>query len=186
MSPRLSQEQIIYAIGDSSLGGIVAAHSPRGVVLIALADNAVILGSHVHSLYPQAIQQQQDARLQQTLAKLISFVDALQIELDLPLDIRGTAFQQRVWQALREIPVGATCSYGQLARQIGAPTAVRAVAGACAANRLALVIPCHRVVGANGKLSGYRWGVERKAALLSREQQVSLPGKPMGFAVSED
>ena len=99
----------------------------------------------------------------------LGFVEAPRIGLDLPLDIRGTAFQQRVWQALQEIPVGATVSYAEIAQRIGAPRAVRAVAGACAANNLAVVIPCHRVVRNDGSLSGYAWGLERKRVLLDRE-----------------
>jgi AraC family transcriptional regulator of adaptative response/methylated-DNA-[protein]-cysteine methyltransferase len=103
------------------------------------------------------------------VATVIGFVEAPAIGLDLPLDVRGTAFQQRVWQALREIPAGATVSYSEIARRVGSPRAVRAVAGACAANMLAVAIPCHRVVRNDGGLSGYRWGVERKRALLDRE-----------------
>jgi AraC family transcriptional regulator of adaptative response/methylated-DNA-[protein]-cysteine methyltransferase len=100
---------------------------------------------------------------------VVGFVEAPNLGLDLPLDLRGTAFQQRVWQALREIPAGATVSYTDVAKRIGAPRSVRAVAGACAANALAVAIPCHRVVRTDGGLSGYRWGVERKRALLDRE-----------------
>jgi AraC family transcriptional regulator, regulatory protein of adaptative response / methylated-DNA-[protein]-cysteine methyltransferase len=103
------------------------------------------------------------------VARVVGFVEAPRIGLDLPLDIRGTAFQRRVWQALQEIPVGATVSYAEIAQRIGAPTAVRAVAGACAANSLAVAIPCHRVVRSDGSLSGYAWGVERKRVLLDRE-----------------
>jgi AraC family transcriptional regulator of adaptative response/methylated-DNA-[protein]-cysteine methyltransferase len=102
---------------------------------------------------------------------VVGFVEAPGIGLDLPLDVQGTAFQQRVWQALREIPAGRTATYTEVASRIGAPTAVRAVAGACAANALAVAIPCHRVVRTDGSLSGYRWGVERKRALLEREAQ---------------
>ena len=103
------------------------------------------------------------------MARVVGFVEAPRIGLDLPLDVRGTAFQQRVWQALQEIPAGATVSYAEIARRIGAPKAVRAVAGACAANKLAVAIPCHRVVRNDGSLSGYAWGVERKRALIDRE-----------------
>jgi AraC family transcriptional regulator of adaptative response/methylated-DNA-[protein]-cysteine methyltransferase len=102
---------------------------------------------------------------------VVGFVDAPATGLDLPLDIRGTAFQQRVWQALRNVPAGSTASYTEIAQRIGSPQAVRAVAGACAANALAVAIPCHRVVKNDGALSGYRWGVERKRALLAREKQ---------------
>ena len=103
------------------------------------------------------------------MARVVGFVEAPRIGLDLPLDVRGTAFQQRVWQALQEMPVGTTVSYAEIARRIGAPKSVRAVAGACAANKLAVAIPCHRVVRNDGALSGYAWGVDRKRALLDRE-----------------
>ena len=106
---------------------------------------------------------------QQLIAKIINFIDAPRLGVDLPLDIRGTVFQQRVWQALQDIPVGQTASYTDIARRLGAPKAARAVAGACAANPLAVVIPCHRVVRSNGDLSGYRWGIERKRILLEKE-----------------
>jgi AraC family transcriptional regulator of adaptative response/methylated-DNA-[protein]-cysteine methyltransferase len=112
-----------------------------------------------------------DNQFEQLIAKVAGFVEAPALGLDLPLDIRGTAFQQRVWQALREIPVGATVSYTDIAFRIGSPKSVRAVAGACAANTLAVAIPCHRVVRNDGSLSGYRWGIERKAELLRRESQ---------------
>jgi AraC family transcriptional regulator of adaptative response/methylated-DNA-[protein]-cysteine methyltransferase len=105
------------------------------------------------------------------IAKVVGFIEAPAIGLDLPLDVRGTAFQERVWQALREIPAGSTASYSEIALRIGAPTSMRAVAQACGANRLAVAIPCHRVVRSDGNLSGYRWGVERKRLLLDRETQ---------------
>jgi AraC family transcriptional regulator of adaptative response/methylated-DNA-[protein]-cysteine methyltransferase len=104
------------------------------------------------------------------VAKVVGFVEAPGSRLDLPLDVRGTAFQQRVWRALQEIPVGETVSYAEVARRIGSPNAMRAVAGACSANHLAVAIPCHRVVRGDGSLSGYAWGVERKRALLDRER----------------
>ena len=110
-----------------------------------------------------------DAEFERTVAQVVSFVEAPRLGLDLPLDVRGTAFQQRVWQALRAIPAGSMASYAEIAERIGAPKAVRAVAQACAANSLAVAIPCHRVVRNDGGLSGYRWGVERKRALLARE-----------------
>jgi AraC family transcriptional regulator of adaptative response/methylated-DNA-[protein]-cysteine methyltransferase len=105
------------------------------------------------------------------MAKVVGFVEAPQLGLDLPLDVRGTAFQQRVWQALQKIPAGSTASYTEIARRVGAPTAVRAVASACASNAIAVAIPCHRVVRTDGALSGYRWGVSRKRALLARESK---------------
>ncbi|MBN9024824.1 MAG: methylated-DNA--[protein]-cysteine S-methyltransferase, partial [Rhizobiales bacterium] len=112
-----------------------------------------------------------DAEFEALVARVVGFVEAPQLGLDLPLDVRGTAFQQRVWQALRAIPAGETASYRDIAERIGAPTAMRAVAGACAANAIAVAIPCHRVVRNDGALSGYRWGVERKRALLEKEAQ---------------
>jgi AraC family transcriptional regulator of adaptative response/methylated-DNA-[protein]-cysteine methyltransferase len=111
-----------------------------------------------------------EADFEATVARVIGLVEAPRIGLDLPLDVRGTAFQQRVWDALRQIPVGATVSYAELAARIGLPTGARAIAGACAANPVAVAIPCHRVVRTDGALSGYRWGVERKRALLDREK----------------
>ena len=110
-----------------------------------------------------------DREFEKLVAQVVGFVESPKIGLDLPLDVRGTAFQQRVWQALREIPVGSTATYTEIAERIGKPAAVRAVAGACAANALAVAIPCHRVVRTDGSLSGYRWGVERKRSLLQRE-----------------
>ncbi len=110
-----------------------------------------------------------DRDFERLVAKVVGLVEAPALGLDLPLDVRGTAFQQRVWQALRDIPAGSTASYADIARRIGAPKAVRGVAGACAANPIAVAIPCHRVVRSNGALAGYRWGVERKRALLERE-----------------
>ena len=110
-----------------------------------------------------------DSDYESLVARVVGFVEAPDLGLDLPLDVRGTAFQQRVWQALQEIPVGQTVSYAEIARRVGSPKAVRAVAGACAANSLAVAIPCHRVVRNNGSLSGYAWGLERKRKLLDRE-----------------
>ena len=120
--------------------------------------------------FPKAELTGADPAFEATVAQVVGAVEAPGRGLDLPLDIRGTAFQQRVWQALRAIPAGRTASYAEIATAVGAPGAVRAVAGACAANTLALAIPCHRVIRSDGALSGYRWGVERKAALLQREK----------------
>lgn len=160
---------IRFAIGECSLGAILVAASERGVCAILIGDDPDMLARDLQDRFAKAELIGGDAGFEQWVATVVGFVEKPEPGLDLPLDIRGTAFQQRVWQALREIPTGSTVSYTELARRIGAPTAVRAVAGACAANALAVAIPCHRVVRTDGSLSGYRWGVERKRALLERE-----------------
>jgi AraC family transcriptional regulator of adaptative response/methylated-DNA-[protein]-cysteine methyltransferase len=161
---------IHFAIGASSLGAILVARSERGVCAILLGDDPGALVRDLEDRFPKAELIGGDAGFEALVAKVVAFVEAPNIGLDLPLDIRGTAFQQRVWQALRQVPAGKTASYGEIARQIGAPGSVRAVAGACAANAIAVAIPCHRIVRNDGALSGYRWGVERKRALLERER----------------
>ncbi|WP_162592330.1 bifunctional DNA-binding transcriptional regulator/O6-methylguanine-DNA methyltransferase Ada [Variovorax sp. PBL-E5] len=160
---------IRFAIGECALGAILVAQSERGVCAIALGDDPEALVRDLQDQFPQARLLGGDARFEQLVARVVGFVEAPGLGLDLPLDVRGTAFQQRVWQALREIPAGSTASYADVARRIGAPKSVRAVAQACGANHLAVAIPCHRVVRSDGHLSGYRWGVERKSALLQRE-----------------
>ncbi|PHV10012.1 bifunctional DNA-binding transcriptional regulator/O6-methylguanine-DNA methyltransferase Ada [Chitinimonas sp. BJB300] len=162
---------IHFAVGECSLGAILVAQSQRGVCAISLGDDPDILVRDLQDRFPQAQLIGGDDDFEQLVARVVGFVEAPARGLDLPLDVQGTAFQQRVWQALREIPAGSTASYTQIAERIGAPKAVRAVAGACAANALAVVIPCHRVVRSDGNLSGYRWGVERKRALLEIESQ---------------
>ena len=157
------------AVGQSSLGAILVASSKKGVAAILLGDDAEKLVHDLQDLFPKASLIGADQDYEALVARVVGFVEAPEIGLDLPLDIRGTAFQQRVWQALQEIPVGATVSYAELAQRIGAPKAVRAVAGACSANKLAVAIPCHRVIRNDGSTSGYAWGVERKRALLDRE-----------------
>ncbi|MDE1893417.1 MAG: bifunctional DNA-binding transcriptional regulator/O6-methylguanine-DNA methyltransferase Ada [Pseudomonadota bacterium] len=164
-----ADSDIHFAVGQCSLGAILVAQSPRGVCAILLGDDPDALLRELQDGFPRANLIGADRNYEQLVARVIGLVEAPGIGLELPLDVRGTAFQQRVWQALREIPVGSTASYGEVARRIGAPSAVRAVARACAANKLALAIPCHRVVRNDGSLSGYRWGVERKRALLRRE-----------------
>jgi AraC family transcriptional regulator of adaptative response/methylated-DNA-[protein]-cysteine methyltransferase len=161
--------EIRFAIGECSRGSILVAASRRGVCAILLGDDPDALARDLQDRFPRADLIGGDARFEQLVAKVVAFVEAPGLGLDLPLDVRGTAFQQRVWQALREIPAGATVSYAEIAKRIGAPKAVRAVAQACAANALAVAIPCHRVVRNDGGLSGYRWGVDRKRALLDRE-----------------
>jgi AraC family transcriptional regulator, regulatory protein of adaptative response / methylated-DNA-[protein]-cysteine methyltransferase len=164
-----ANEQIKFAVGQTSLGVILVASSTKGVAAIFLGDDPDKLVRNLQDRFPRARLIGADRDYEALVARVVGVIEAPRIGLDLPLDVRGTAFQQRVWQALREIPVGATVSYAEIARRIGAPTAVRAVAGACAANNLAVAIPCHRVVRNDGSLSGYAWGVERKRALLDRE-----------------
>jgi len=162
---------IRFAVGDCSLGAILVAQSERGVCAILFGDDPDALARDLQDRFPRANLIGGDHAFEQLVALVVGFVEAPALGLDLPLDVRGTAFQQRVWQALLEIPAGVTASYSEIARRIGSPNAVRAVAGACAANMLAVAIPCHRVVRNDGGLSGYRWGVERKRALLAREAQ---------------
>jgi AraC family transcriptional regulator, regulatory protein of adaptative response / methylated-DNA-[protein]-cysteine methyltransferase len=162
--------RIHFAVGECSLGSVLVAQSARGVCAILLGDDPDALVRDVQDRFPQATFVGDDPAFARVVATVVGFVEApAQQVLDLPLDIRGTAFQQRVWQALRQIPVGSTASYSDIAKRIGAPQAVRAVARACGANPLAVAIPCHRVVRTDGSQSGYRWGVERKRALLTRE-----------------
>lgn len=162
---------IRFAIGQCTLGAILVAASERGVCAILIGDDPEALARDLQDRFPKADLIGGDAEFEQLVAKVVGFVEMPKLGLDLPLDVRGTAFQQRVWQALREIPAGSTVSYTEIAQRIGSPKAVRAVAGACAANALAVAIPCHRVVRNDSNLSGYRWGVERKRALLEREAE---------------
>lgn len=162
-------EDIKFAVGQSSLGAILVASSQKGVAAILLGDDPEKLLRDLQDRFPKARLIGADRDYEARVARVVGFVEAPHIGLDLPLDVRGTAFQRRVWRALREIPVGTTISYAEIAQRIGAPKAVRAVAGACAANNLAVAIPCHRVVRNDGALSGYAWGVERKRALIDRE-----------------
>lgn len=161
--------EIRFAIGECSLGAILVARSGKGVCAILLGDDPEALLRDLQDRFPRATLIGGDAGFEELVARVVGFVEAPRLGLDLPLDVRGTAFQQRVWQALQAIPPGQTASYTDIATRVGSPRAVRAVAQACAANSLAVVIPCHRVVRNDGALSGYRWGVERKRALLDRE-----------------
>lgn len=160
---------IRFAIGESSLGAILVARSERGICAILMGDDPGQLLRELEDRFPRANLLGGEGEFEQLVAKVVGFVEAPAMGLDLPLDVRGTAFQQRVWKTLCEIPAGATASYSTIAKQMGLPKAARAVAQACAANVLAVAIPCHRVVRNDGDLSGYRWGVERKRALLDRE-----------------
>lgn len=162
-------EQIRFAVGQTRLGAILVASSQKGVAAILLGDDPESLVRDLQDRFPRAQLIGADREYEAMVARVVGFVEAPNVGLDLPLDVRGTAFQQRVWQALQEIPVGATVSYAEIARRIGSPNAIRAVAGACAANNLAVAIPCHRVVRRDGSISGYAWGVERKRALLAQE-----------------
>ncbi len=161
--------EIRFAVGECSLGSILVASSVRGVCAILMGDDPDALVRDLEDRFPRATLIGGDAAFEQLVARVVGFVESPGVGLDLPLDVRGTAFQQRVWRALREIPAGATASYREIAERIGSPRSVRAVAHACAANPLAVAIPCHRVVRSDGGVSGYRWGVERKRALLQRE-----------------
>ena len=161
--------EIRFAIGQCSLGAILVASSAKGICAILLGDDPDRLARDLQDQFPNARLIGDDAEFARLVAHVVGFVEAPRQGLDLPLDVRGTAFQQRVWEALRKIPAGSTASYSEIAERIGAPKAVRAVAQACATNKIAVAIPCHRVVRNDGALSGYRWGVERKRTLLERE-----------------
>jgi AraC family transcriptional regulator of adaptative response/methylated-DNA-[protein]-cysteine methyltransferase len=160
---------IRLAAGQCSLGAIVVAATAKGICAILLGDDANELLSDLQQRFPGAQFVGGDSEFEQWVAAVVGFVEAPAVGLNLPLDIRGTAFQQRVWEALRAIPQGSTVGYAELAERVGLPGGARAVAQACAANAIAVAIPCHRVVRSDGALSGYRWGVERKRELLERE-----------------
>ncbi|MET0344487.1 MAG: bifunctional DNA-binding transcriptional regulator/O6-methylguanine-DNA methyltransferase Ada [Polyangiales bacterium] len=162
--------EIHFAVGQCALGAILVAQSARGVCAIALGDDPDALARALQDRFPRAHLVGDDAAFAKLVARVVGFVEAPRTGLDLPLDVRGTAFQLRVWEALRAIPPGRTVSYAELAARIGAPTAVRAVARACATNAIAVAIPCHRVIRQDGGTSGYRWGVARKEDLLARER----------------
>ena len=162
-------ETIRFAVGACSLGAVLVAATAKGVCAIELGEDPDRLVHGLEDRFPQAELVGGDPGFESLVARVVGFVEAPALGLDLPLDIRGTTFQQRVWRALRDIPAGATATYGEIAGRIGAPGAARAVARACASNPLAVAIPCHRVVRTGGGLSGYRWGVARKRALLDRE-----------------
>ena len=170
-----ARTDIYFAVGECSLGCILVARTERGVCAISLGDDPDALARDLQDRFPEANLLGGNSEFEQLISKVIGFVEAPALGLNLPLDIRGTAFQRRVWQALQEIPAGATESYTSIANRIGSPNSVRAVAQACGANALAVAIPCHRVIRSDGGLSGYRWGVERKQSLLARESQECIP-----------
>jgi AraC family transcriptional regulator of adaptative response/methylated-DNA-[protein]-cysteine methyltransferase len=160
---------IRFAVSECSLGSVLVGATGKGVCAILLGDTSEASVRELKRRFPSATLVNGDEKLGPLVARVVSLIEEPSRPLALPLDVRGTAFQQRVWQALRDIPSGSTASYTEIAERIGAPKAVRGVARACAANAIAVVIPCHRVVRKSGALSGYRWGVERKRALLHRE-----------------
>jgi AraC family transcriptional regulator of adaptative response/methylated-DNA-[protein]-cysteine methyltransferase len=164
-----AKEEIKFAVGQTSLGAMLVASTGMGVVAILLGDDPDALVRELQDRFPQARLIGGDSDFEVLVALVVGLVEVPSIGLDLPLDVRGTAFQRRVWKALQEVPAGTTVSYADIARRIGAPASVRAVAGACAANKLAVAIPCHRVVRNDGSLSGYAWGIERKRILIERE-----------------
>jgi AraC family transcriptional regulator, regulatory protein of adaptative response / methylated-DNA-[protein]-cysteine methyltransferase len=175
---------IRFAVGECSLGSILVAATERGVCAILLGDDPHELVRDLQDRFASAELSAGDPAFDEMVARVVGFIEAPRLGLGLPLDVRGTAFQLRVWQALRDIPAGSTLSYADIARRIGAPRAVRAVAQACASNPIAVAIPCHRVVRQDGALSGYRWGVDRKRALLDREAAKGLTGSPPDAPVS--
>ena len=161
--------QLHYAIGQCSLGFVLIARAERGVCAVLLGDDPESVTRELEKRFAPTPLLRRDDELAEYLSQVVGLIEAPGRPLDLLLDLRGSTFQQRVWQALREIPVGTTTTYSEVASRIGAPKAVRAVARACATNPLALLVPCHRVSGKDGDLTGYRWGVERKRTLLERE-----------------
>jgi AraC family transcriptional regulator of adaptative response/methylated-DNA-[protein]-cysteine methyltransferase len=162
-------EILRFAIGECSLGSILVAASEKGVCCISLGDSPEPLLADLQNRFRNAELVGGDGNFEKLVSRVVGIVETPTPAIDLPLDVRGTAFQQRVWEALRKIPVGSTASYTEIANAIGCPKSVRAVANACGSNPIAVAIPCHRVVRNDGNLSGYRWGVERKRRLLDRE-----------------
>lgn len=164
---------IYFALGQCTFGDILVAQSEKGVCAIFLGDDPQALINQLQDQFTHAELIGADPSFEQVVARVVGFIENPYQEIDLPLDIKGTAFQEQVWNALRDIPPGQTVSYSELAARIGKPKATRAVASACAANKLAVVIPCHRVVRNDGSLSGYRWGLDRKGQLLRHEETLS-------------
>ena len=160
---------IHYSMSINTLGLLLLAYSQRGVCHLSMGDQAPRLEAQLLHKHPQAQRLDKDPELIKLLELTNTFIESPEEDLDLPLDLHGTPFQMQVWQALQNIPIGTTTTYAVIAHRLNSPLAVRAVASACAANPVALVVPCHRVITSHGTLSGYRWGVERKAELLRRE-----------------
>lgn len=165
----LSAERIRVAFGQSAVGNVLVAASDVGVAAILLGDDWHALTRELARAFPAAVLICEESALADTVAKVVAFLELPQGPLDLPLDIRGSALQRAVWQALRDVPAGRTISYGGLARALPLPATAKEVGAACAANVLAVAIPYHRVVKADGAISGYRWGVQRKRDLIARE-----------------
>ncbi|HML27347.1 MAG TPA: bifunctional DNA-binding transcriptional regulator/O6-methylguanine-DNA methyltransferase Ada [Hyphomicrobium sp.] len=173
-------ERLSFAFGRTTLGDILVAASAKGVAAILIGDDRDQLVSDLQKIFPKADLAVGDADFEKTVRRVIDLVERPQQPVDLPLDIRGTAFQQRVWKALQDIPLGTTATYTDIADEVGHPKAVRAVARACATNPLAVVVPCHRVVRADGSLAGYRWGIQRKRMLIARESTGGTKPKRRG------
>lgn len=177
---RDSQGDIRLGMGQSTLGAVLVAMRGDRIAAVMLDDDADSLRRAAHERFPAAPIVEGDSTMDGAIATVTACIDAPGTQPDLPLELNGTAFQQQVWQALRAIPCGTTLTYAELAARIGRPGAVRAVAGACAANEMAIIIPCHRVIRSDGSLSGYRWGPARKAQLLARERAwVAHGGTPV-------
>jgi AraC family transcriptional regulator, regulatory protein of adaptative response / methylated-DNA-[protein]-cysteine methyltransferase len=168
----LATEEIQFTIGTSSLGAVLVARSAKGICAVLFGDDRRALRRDLQRRFPGAGLSDGDATLGELAAEVIAFVESPTGSLNVPIDMRGTELQRKVWQALREIPAGSTVSYSDIANRIGVPGAAHDVAEACAANALAVVVPCHRVIRKDGTLSGYRWGIERKRTLLEREAVV--------------
>ena len=164
-------DTIRYAAGQSSLGRFVAALSGRGLALMEFGE---LNEAHLRARFPEADLVEDPASLQEMLGRLAALIEHPENDVDVALDLRGSVFELKVWNALRAIPAGATATYGEIAARVGSPREAREVGEACAANRLAVVVPCHRIVKKDGAISGYRWGVRRKRALLEREHSARL------------
>ena len=163
--------KIIYAVTDCELGKLLVARTEKGICAVTFGGDEKTLFENLRNEFPKAELSESEAELKDYIEAILANLAGTNKTLDLPLDVQATAFQMRVWEALRKIPYGATVSYSEIAEKLGSKNAVRAVASACASNRVALVIPCHRVIGKSGNLSGYRWGVESKKAILEKEKQ---------------
>jgi AraC family transcriptional regulator of adaptative response/methylated-DNA-[protein]-cysteine methyltransferase len=162
-------KSIEYTIKNSSLGSVLVARSESGICAILMSDESELLVDDLHVCFPNASIEKGNGQLETIAGKVVDFIENPKDELNVTLDIGGTDFQRKVWNALQNVPLGTTVSYKDIAKKLRKPRSVRAVAGACAANKLAVVIPCHRVVKSDGKLSGYRWGTDRKQKLLVLE-----------------